>query len=218
MLKNKGSLTRENKPLGNQILWAFGLLALGDTGHVGFRVLEFLIGDSGIRVNFFGQEIGLLGAGTLCTAYTVSFFYLFMLYTWKTRYQESIGWFGSVLILAFLVRLIIMLFPQNNWNNPVSSMPWSFYRNLPLLVSGLGVSYLMLRDGYKNKDQIFIWFGYLIISSFAFYTPVVLLSEIYPLIGILMIPKTITYVVIAAIAYFKLFKQQKSITENPKAL
>ena len=43
MLKKRGNLLEENKKIGGLFIWAFFLLALGDTGHVGFRVLRMLL-------------------------------------------------------------------------------------------------------------------------------------------------------------------------------
>ncbi|WDU83620.1 hypothetical protein [Caloramator sp. Dgby_cultured_2] len=42
-LKEK-SLPKENKKVGEYLLLAFFLLALGDTGHVGFRAYAYMLG------------------------------------------------------------------------------------------------------------------------------------------------------------------------------
>ena len=47
----------------------------------------------------------------------------------------------------------------------------------------------------------------MILLSYAFYIPVILLVQQMPMIGMLMIPKTMAYVGIALIAYFSLFRQ-----------
>jgi hypothetical protein len=47
------------------MIWAFALLALGDTGHVGFRVVAYALG--GLEAH-----AGLVGLGALSTAYTVT--------------------------------------------------------------------------------------------------------------------------------------------------
>ena len=45
----------------------------------------------------------------------------------------------------------------------------------------------------------------MILVSFAFYVPVILLVEAHPAVGMLMIPKTMAYVVIAWLGYREVF-------------
>ena len=67
-----------NRPVAARVLWAFALLALGDTGHVGFRVLAYALG--GLEA-----QPTLVGVGALATAITVTFFYALMLDVWRLR-------------------------------------------------------------------------------------------------------------------------------------
>jgi hypothetical protein len=185
-------------PLARRIMWAFALLALGDTGHVGLRVLAYALG--GLDAN-----PTLVGIGALATAITVTFFYMLMLDAWRLRFKCSIGWFGYLLLLAGIVRLVIMTLPQNEWGNVVPPQPFSLYRNLPLIVQGLGVMLLILRDAVAAKDRTFTWIGVMIFVSYAFYTPVILFVQQAPVVGMLMIPKTLAYVAIAVIASRELY-------------
>ena len=98
-----------------------------------------------------------------------------------------------------------MVFPQNQWNSPIPPQPWSIIRNLPLVVLGLGVAYLMLRDALNVEDNTFKWIGVMILISYAFYAPVILFVQGAPAVGMLMIPKTLAYVAIGFLAYFNLF-------------
>jgi hypothetical protein len=144
--------------------------------------------------------------GALATAITVTFFYVVMLLIWQERFGKPLGWFGAALILVAILRLVLMLFPGNQWNNTIPPQPWSFYRNLPLVVQGLGVAYLILRDGRASGDRTFQWIGIMILVSYAFYLPVILFVQRMPAIGMLMIPKTLAYVAIAVIAYQQFFQ------------
>jgi hypothetical protein len=204
--------------VANLFIWAFGLLALGDTGHVGFRVLAYAMGDLETTVSVFGLQVGLVGLGALSTAITVTLFYVVMLLIWQRRYEKPLGWFGALLILAAAVRLILMVFPQNQWNNTVPPQPWSLYRNLPLVIQGLGVAALILRDALEAGDRAFKWIGIMILASYAFYAPVILFVQEVPAIGMLMIPKTLAYVAIAWIAYVELFKADalRRLTIDPE--
>ena len=38
MLRRQPAAAEKDQKIGRYFIWAFGLLALGDTGHVGFRV------------------------------------------------------------------------------------------------------------------------------------------------------------------------------------
>ena len=82
------------------------------------------------------------------------------------------------------------------------------------MIQGLGVAYLMLRDARKAHDRPFTWIGIMILISYAFYLPVILFVQELPIIGMLMIPKTMAYVGIALIAYFSLFKKKEK-SEGP---
>ena len=88
----------------------------------------------------------------------------------------------------------------------VPPQPWSTLRNLPLLLLGLGVAYLMLRDARASEDRAFWWIGTMILTSYACYLPVILLVQRIPLIGMLMIPKTMAYVAVGLLAYWELWR------------
>ena len=207
MVRRRNNVETAERPLANLFIWSFALLALGDTGHVGFRVWAYALGGLEQTVSLFGREVGLVGLGALATSITVTLFYVLVLVIWHERFSKPYGWFGGLLLAAAVTRFLIMLSPNNEWNNVVPPQPWSFYRNLPLMVQGLGAAYLILRDARATNDRTFTWVGLMILTSYAFYMPVIFLVQRYPLVGMLMIPKTMAYVAIAFIAYFGLFKK-----------
>jgi hypothetical protein len=188
--------------------WAFFLLALGDTGHVGFRVWAYAAGGLESAVTLLGRDIGLVGLGALATAVTVTFFYMLMVVMWHERFGKPYGWFGALLFAMAGLRLLMMIPAVNQWNNVVPPQPWGTLRNLPLTVLGLGVAYLFLRDALRTHDRPFVWVGGLIILSYAMYTPVILFVQQAPMVGMLMIPKTLAYVAIAVVLYRSLYVRQ----------
>ncbi|MBI3175567.1 MAG: hypothetical protein HYZ25_17745 [Chloroflexi bacterium] len=190
-----------DRKIANLFRWAFVLLALGDTGHVGFRVAAYAMG--GLE-----QNSSLVGLGALATAITVTFFYVVMLYIWKERFRGHFGLLEYALLATIPVRLIVMAFPQNDWGASVPPAFWGLFRNLFLVILGVGVLYLYLRDSVKTKDRLFRWMGYCVLFSYLFYTPVILFSREIPIIGMLMIPKTVMYVAIQFLAYFGLWPQR----------
>ena len=85
---------------------------------------------------------------------------------------------------------------------------WSVYRNVPLMLMQLIVAFLFMRDAIARKDALFIRISALILVSFVCYAPVIFLRDRVPLISMLMIPKTIAYLVIALIALKSLFPKK----------
>jgi len=195
---------QEDRKVANLFRWAFVLLALGDTGHVGFRVAAYALG--GLEKNNT-----LVGIGALATAITVTFFYVVMLYIWKERFNGKFGPLEYALLASAPVRLIVMTFPQNDWGNTVPPVFWGLFRNLFLVILGVGVLYLYLRDSIKTKDRLFRWMGYCILFSYLFYTPVILFARDIPVIGMLMIPKTVMYVTIQFLAYLGLWTRKEAV-------
>ena len=215
MRRRQSQVPSAHQPQSGLFIAAFGLLALGDTGHVGFRVWAFARGDLASTIPVFGREIGLVGLGALATALTVTLFYVMLLVIWQRRFQRPYGWFGGLLVLAAISRFLLMLPAANQWNNTVPPQPWSLYRNLPLVVLGLGVAALILRDASAARDRTYQWIGGMILVSYAFYAPVILFVQTVPLVGMLMIPKTLAYVAIAFLAYSYYFKSGSE--KQPKA-
>ena len=192
------TLPENRLPLGRTLALAFALLALGDTGHVGFRIVAHLMG--GISAN-----PQLLGMGKLATAITVTLFYALLVKAWRLRYNKRYGILAYVLFVSAAVRLGFMLLPGNQWPSEIAPFDYSMHRNIPLLIQGLGVAYLILSESVKAKDAAFTWIGLMILVSYAFYTPVILYARAIPTLGLLMIPKTIAYMVAAYVAYKSVF-------------
>ena len=111
-----------------------------------------------------------------------------------------------MLLAATALRFVIMVLPANDWNSTVPPQPWSLWRNLPLTVLGLGVAYLIIRDARAAKDRTFLWMGAMIVVSYACYVPVILFVQTVPMVGMLMIPKTLAYLGIAVVAYRDLYR------------
>lgn len=209
MHRRRDRVAAADRGVAQALWWAFALLAIGDTGHVGFRVWAYALGglEDGLESRALG--VPLVGAGALATAITVTLFYVLMLIAWHRRFGKPYGVVGGALFAAAAVRLAVMLLPQNEWAEVVPPQDWSLYRNLPLVVQGLGVAALILRDAGRTDDRLFRWIGIWILVSFAFYAPVILFVQEIPAIGMLMIPKTLAYLAIAWLVYRDLFARQR---------
>jgi len=204
MTRRLGEVSKENYPVANRLRWAFVLLALGDSGHVGFRVAAYALG--GVEANPL-----LLGIGTLATAITVTFFYVVMLDIWRLRFNKKYGLFEYGLLALVPIRLIVMALPGNDWGSPTPPEFFGLLRNVFLILFGIGILYLYLRDAIKSKDRLFRWIAYCVFFSYLFFTPVILWATQIPLLGMLMIPKTVMYVAVAVLAYYGLWPQKKVV-------
>jgi hypothetical protein len=199
MFIHRGRVASRNRAVAARVLWAFVLLGLGDAGHVGFRVFAYLNGG-------LAKHPTLVGIGTVATAITVTFFYMVMLDAWHIRFHKAFDWFAWTLVAVGVLRLGLMMPAVNQWTSLVSPMPWSIIRNLPLMVQGLGLAYLLFRDSGRAADRPFRAIAWMIVVSYACYIPVILFAPMHPLLGMLMIPKTCAYLAVAFIAYNALFR------------
>lgn len=185
----------------------FGIMALvlgiGDTFHLVPRI---------IALNTLGTAAYpfALGIGKLITSLTMTLFYLLLYYVWRERYQIK-QQKGLTFLVWFLVALrgLLVLLPQNEWLSSQPPLMWGIYRNIPFTLIGLLLLFLFYRCAYQQKDADFRYLWVTIALSFAFYLPVVVASEAFPAIGILMVPKTCAYLWMIQIAYQAWKKERK---------
>lgn len=130
-----------------------------------------------------------LGIGKQITSITMTVFYLIL---WELGQRvlnmQISGWTLLVYSLA-LIRIVLCLFPQNEWKKRYPSVSWAIARNVPFFLLGCVISFWF----YLNQNETFTWFWLAILLSFAFYLPVVLWANKNPKVGMMMFPKTIVY-------------------------
>jgi hypothetical protein len=202
MYKKRNKVMPANKKVAGLIRWMFLFLAIGDTGHVGFRVLAYTRGP-------LENSPLLVGLGSLATAYTVTLFYMIFVTVWRERFNKPASWFTWLLLIIGILRMIIMALPGNQWGQVFPPQPMGILRNIPLMIQGLGILILILWSSVQKKDKTFIWIGCCIFLSFLFYTPVIFFVNQIPLLGMLMMPKTMAYLAIAFIALFSLYPKNQ---------
>ena len=113
---------------------------------------------------------------------------------------------AAVYVLAGL-RILLCMMPQNQWLSAYAPLSWGIYRNIPFALLGLLMIVLFYRSARESGDQAFRWMWLTIVLSFAFYIPVVIFADQYPLVGMLMIPKTCAYVWTIVIGYCAMKKE-----------
>ncbi len=160
------------------------VLGLGDAFHLVPRVLNYFVD---------GDFSAALGIGKLVTSVTMTLFYVLLYHVWLGYYgeKEKRGLTAWVWGLA-AVRILLCCFPQNGWLRNSSDMAWGIIRNVPFVMLGGIICYLYWKNRGADRTFRLIWL--LILLSFLFYLPVAVAASLVPILGMLMLPKTICYV------------------------
>ena len=187
----------------------FGIMAIvlgaGDSFHLVPRALA--LWTTGLEAN-----AAALGIGKLITSVTMTIFYLILYYIWRERYQIQgrKGLTVTMWVLAAL-RVALCAFPQNQWLTYHQPLLWGILRNIPFAIMGILLIVVFAQEAQRANDRVFSFMWLAITLSFLFYLPVVLFAEVFPLVGMLMIPKTLAYVWIVVMGpnlYLQTKKQQ----------
>ena len=178
-------IKRRNK---NDILMGTAalILGIGDSFHLVPRVLNYFI-DSDFT--------WYLGFGKLVTSITMTVFYILVFLLYKSVYNKddkSTKTVGITLYILAALRVLICLLPGNNWFTGVGTVLWGVLRNLPFIVIGGMIVYLYFRVRKEDKYLSRLWLYTLL--SFLFYIPVAVFAPLLPILGMLMLPKTICYI------------------------
>ena len=197
----------------------FGIMAVvlssGDSFHLVPRVYALLT--TGLEANAFA-----LGLGKLITSITMTGFYVILYFilesVWQPENKLKLLSRISLFVLAAL-RIILCAFPQNDWFSYEGNLLWGIFRNIPFAVIGIGIIAICFLIARKTKDKSYLIMAVMVILSFGFYIPVVLFAHIIPVIGVLMIPKTLAYVGVVVIGLLKhrqavKAEAQAQLTEN----
>ena len=176
-------LSKRKDAAGRLMGSAVLILGLGDAFHLVPRVL-----------NYFADAdfTAWLGVGKLVTSVTMTVFYLLLYRLWLRVYEERENRTLSVVVYALTaVRVLLCLFPQNRWLENESSTLWGIVRNVPFVALGCVIVWLYFRKKAENRTLSPVWL--LVTLSFLFYIPVAVAAGIVPLLGMLMLPKTVCY-------------------------
>jgi len=200
------SLFAESGPSPDYYRYGFGflmaaLLGGGDAFHLIPRIIVNIRGDMWKKQTF-------LGAGNLISSITMTLFYNILIamgdsmeYS-PTEYNYDIE--NAILVLT-IVRIILLLFPQNKWYSEEPVRKWAIIRNVPFAIIGLltvvGV-FNVISHANNYPAAFYVNIMIAVILSFAFYLPVAILGKEKPKLGMLMIPKTMCYIWMMAVIAF----------------
>lgn len=177
---------------GNRQITLFGAMAVilgcGDAFHLVPRA--FALCTTGLE-----SHAAALGVGKLITSITMTVFYVILYHIWRKRYQiQGRTGLTAAIYLLSAVRIAICAFPQNDWLSYHQPLLWGILRNIPFAIMGLIIIVIFYQEASRHNDGAFRWMWLAIVLSFGFYIPVVLFGDAVPLVGMLMIPKTLAYV------------------------
>lgn len=191
---------------GDPLVKKFGLMAVllgaGDAFHLVPRM--YALWTTGLEAN-----AAALGVGKLITSVTMTVFYLILYYIWRDRYHvKGLGGLTAAMWVMTAARVALCLLPQNDWLSYQQPLLYGILRNIPFAIMGILIIVLFAGEAKKANDRVFRFMPLAVILSFGFYIPVVLFGSAVPLIGMLMIPKTLAYVWIVFMGW-KLYRQSK---------
>ncbi|MDO4773208.1 MAG: DUF2871 family protein [Bacillota bacterium] len=168
------------------------LLGLGDAFHLIPRVLSHL------SPGGFEAHAAALSWGKFVTGITMTIFYVLYYHFYKVQSGDSDKKKALAVYGLALARIVLILLPRNGWGQMPENYAFGIYRNIPFAILGALLIVWSYRarkkPGLKHMDL-------LIFLSFLFYLPVVLFSDSYPVIGALMMPKTVAYFLIVTLGF-----------------
>lgn len=168
------------------------LLGLGDSFHLIPRVMAHF------SLQGFPGYTSLLSWGKFITSITMTIFYVLYYHYLEEASEKKSKTKKLLIYLLALVRIILVLLPQNNWGSANESYMMGIYRNISFTIMGV----LLIIWSNKNKDLPGLkHMDLLIFLSFLFYAPVVLFADKYPPLGALMMPKTVAYLLIVILGF-----------------
>ena len=178
------------------------LLGFGDAFHLIPRIILNLKGE-------LKRKNTLFGLGNLISSITMTVFYNILI-----KMCDSLEYYGeaynlwierSILILT-IIRIVLLLMPQNEWQAGGANKKWAIIRNIPFAMIGVltvvGIV-RVIQHMQLYPASFYIQLIIAVVLSFLFYLPVAIFAHDRPKLGILMIPKTMCYIwMLSVICFF----------------
>ncbi len=177
------------------------LLLLGDSFHLIPRIIENLKG----RME---RQAFYLGLGNIISSITMTIFYNLLMKVgdgMEYHYEAYNLWVEQAILWLTVIRIALLLFPQNKWFTPEGNRKWAVIRNVPFAMIGMLtiIGYFRVISNASNYDpSMYIQIIAAVAFSFLTYLPVAVFGKENPKLGMLMIPKTVCYVWILAVLTF----------------
>ncbi len=179
-------LCRRRDRIGKRMGFAVLILGCGDAFHLVPRVLNYFID---------ADFTAWLGVGKLITSVTMTVFYVLMYLIWAEAYEKrETKAIGAAVILLAAVRIVLCALPQNRWLENDSPVVWGIVRNVPFIALGAVIVCLYFKTRNEIRALRAVWL--LVTLSFLFYIPVAVAAPLLPILGMLMLPKTVCYMIL----------------------
>lgn len=199
-------LAKRKDSIGRLMGFSALILGCGDAFHLVPRVLNYFVDK---------DFTAWLGFGKLVTSITMTIFYVLVfflhtkLFEWKEKDKNAV--MISLFVLT-IMRVSICLLPGNNWLTGEGSIFWGVLRNLPFVAIGvlIVVFYFQRRKENNNFKRMWLY----VTLSFLFYLPVATIVTLLPMLGMLMLPKTVCYMLILGIFLKECFKPSQKTGNN----
>lgn len=190
------------------LLW-FGLacfiLGFGDAFHLIPRAVGLYTGTLDAPSETLNAW---LGVGKLITSITMTLFYVLVYIFIYKRAEKKRNFKLDLVVLGLVIaRFVLVALPQNDWVNNASSITMGIIRNVPFVILGVLVIILAFKHLRPIRYYKLLWI--LIIFSFGFYLPVVILASLYSWVGMLMLPKTLCYLWIGYLGLIDQLSEEK---------
>ena len=179
------------------------VLGAGDAFHLVPRVLNYFV-----DADFTFQ----LGLGKLITSLTMTVFYVLLYLLHQQLFRSPRG--SSLKLFVFaaaIVRAMLCLLPQNGWFTNESSLLLGTVRNIPFAALGAMIIFLYRTTRRQSNELRRIWLY--VTLSFLFYIPVAVFAPLLPTLGMLMLPKTVCYILMI-IAFLRFIRNGSRIQRN----
>ena len=170
------------------------LLGLGDGFHLLPRILSHL--SQGADYAY------AMHLGKLLTGISMSLFYLLFYLALRSRREKPSRALDVLMALSFIARIGLCLLPQNGWFSGLEDSSIALWRNVPFIIMGIIVVWLAYQDRSANYRKMALYTS----GSFLFYLPVVFWGASLPALGLLMMPKTVMYILLV----FAFLKENKT--------
>ena len=178
------------------------LLGFGDAFHLIPRIILNLKGE-------LKRKNTLFGLGNLISSITMTVFYNILI-----KMCDSLEYYGeaynlwierSILVLT-IIRIVLLLMPQNEWHEGGANKKWAIIRNIPFAMIGVltvvGIV-RVIQHMQLYPASFYIQLIIAVVLSFLFFLPVAIFAHDRPKLGILMIPKTMCYIwMLSVICFF----------------
>ena len=192
----------------DQLFFLYGIMTLllgfGDAFHLVPRVIKHIKGESD-RVRWW------MNFGLAVTSVTMTVFYIVLLYIWRLqnvsqgsrtitglaadqRISSLAADCTGIIWSMAAARILLCLLPQNDWFGN-GNRKLSVCRNTIFAIIGIAEIILFLVMGGTYG----ITMAVCILLSFLFYIPVTLFAKENPKIGMLMMPKTVMYIIMISL-------------------